>query len=168
MNLSELGEIKNTAIAKVIKDANVLDVLLGSYNEDEDLDALLFGNEHDSDGCVFNFEYVPDVQESSKTFLCFEVIPHKTDGDAVMQAYLYVFAYCSKYIMRNYHRDGASGTRVDILMSDVDKILSGNPDFGIGRLRYLEGDIYKPANTYYGRMSVYEVYSHKRDRSLNG
>lgn len=47
---------------------------------------------------------------------------------------IYVFAYCSKNLMQTYHRKGQAGTRIDILVSDIDKLLNGNKEFGIGPL----------------------------------
>ena len=100
----------------------------------------------------------------AKTFLCVEVIPEKTSGDSVTEMTVYVFAYCSKNIMQTYRRKGNAGTRIDILISDVDKILNGNDEFGIGPLEWAGSDIYKPAQVYYGRVVMYKVSSFRRRR----
>ena len=123
MNLEEIGSFKNKIVSKLINDSNILDALLGDINDIEDPETALLGKDGSGNGgCVFKFEYIPDTQENSKTFLCVEVVPQETDGDTITNMVIYVFAYCSKNLMQTYHRKGQAGTRVDILVSDIDKI----------------------------------------------
>ena len=151
--------------SKLINDSNILDALLGDINDIEDPETALLGKDGSGNGgCVFKFEYIPDTQENSKTFLCVEVVPQETDGDTITNMVIYVFAYCSKNLMQTYHRKGQAGTRVDILVSDIDKILNGNSEFGIGPLEWAGSSIYKPAQPYYGRMLVYRVGTFRRAR----
>lgn len=165
MNLSEMGEFKNLVVSKFVNDENIVDVLLGDTSDYDDVETALLGDgETGQDGRIYKFEYVPDTQEKAKTFLCVEVVPQKTEGDTVTSMYVYVFCYCSKNIMQTYHRAGTAGTRVDILANDVDKILNGNTEFGIGPLVWRTSSIYKPAQFYYGRMLVYTVSAFRRSR----
>ena len=165
MNLEEIGSFKNKIVSKLINDSNILDALLGDINNVEDPEtALLCKDGSGNGGCVFKFEYIPDTQENSKTFLCVEVVPQETDGDTITNMIIYVFAYCSKNLMQTYHRKGQAGTRIDILVSDIDKILNGNSEFGIGPLEWAGSSIYKPAQPYYGRMLVYLVGTFRRAR----
>ena len=165
MNLNEMGIFKNRIVSKFVNDENIVDVLLGDISEIEDPETALLGKDGAGNGGrIFKFEYIPDTQEESKTFLCVEVVPENTDGDTVTLMTIYVFVYCSKNLMQTYHRKGQAGTRVDILASDVDKILNGNTEFGIGPLEWAGSSIYKPANCYYGRLLVYQVSSFRRQR----
>ena len=165
MNLEEIGSFKNKVVSKLINDENILDVLLGDVDNIEDPETALLGKDGSGKGgCVFKYEFVPDTQENSKTFLCVEVVPEETNGDSITSMTIYVFAYCSKDIMQTYRRKGQAGTRVDILVSDIDKILNGNAEFGIGPLEWMGSSIYKPALPYYGRMLVYRVGTFRRAR----
>lgn len=165
MNLKEIGEFKNKVISKLINDENIVDVLIGNNKNSENAGSLLLGkDETGKGGCVFKFEYVPDTQEMSKTFLCVEIVPYKTNGDTITDMYLYIFIYCSKDIMQTYHRKQCAGTRIDILASDIDTILNGNSDFGIGPLEWYGSEIYKPAQIYYGRVLTYFVSAFRRNR----
>ena len=113
MNLDEIGVFKNRVVSKLINDENVLDVLLGNTDNIDDPETLLLGkNGSGEGGCVFKYEYVPDTQENSKTFLCVEVVPEQTSGDSITMMTIYVFAYCSKNLMQTYHRKGQAGTPV--------------------------------------------------------
>ena len=165
MNLEEIGSFKNKIVSKLINDSYILDALLGDINNVEDPETALLGKDGSGNGgCVFKFEYIPDTQENSKTFLCVEVVPQETDGDTITNMIIYVFAYCSKNLMQTYHRKGQAGTRIDILVSDIDKVLNGNSEFGIGPLEWAGSSIYKPAQPYYGRMLVYRVGTFRRAR----
>lgn len=165
MNLEEIGSFKNKVVSKLINDENIIDVLIGDIDSIDDPESAMLGkNGTGKGGCVFKFEYVPDTQEDSKTFLCVEVVPERTNGDSVTEMTIYVFVYCSKNLMQTYRRKGQAGTRVDILASDVDKVLNGNKEFGIGPLEWAGSSIYKPASCYYGRMLVYQVSAFRRPR----
>ena len=88
----------------------------------------------DNDEITVKTEIESMRTENSKTFLCVEVVPEQTSGDSITMMTIYVFAYCSKNLMQTYHRKGQAGTRIDILASDIDKLLNGNKEFGIGPL----------------------------------
>lgn len=105
MNLEEIGSFKNKVISKLINDDNILDVLLGDIDDVEDPETALLGKDGSGKGgCVFKYEFVPDTQENSKTFLCVEVVPEETNGDTITDMTIYVFAYCSKNLMQTYRR----------------------------------------------------------------
>lgn len=94
MNLEEIGSFKNKVISKLINDDNILDVLLGDVDNIEDPETALLGKDGSGKGgCVFKYEFVPDTQENSKTFLCVEVVPEETNGDTITDMTIYVFAF---------------------------------------------------------------------------
>lgn len=49
-----------------------------------------------------------------------------------------------------------------MLAMNVDRLLNGSEDFGIGKVRLLNNDVYKPNNNYYGRCITYEVMAFNR------
>lgn len=162
MNLEELGEYKHRLACLLAKDKDILNILLGDISDDMDTDEMLLGNSEDSPGHIFEFEYVPEINEKTDTFLCMETVLAKASTDATYTVYLYVFPYCHKKIMQTYKVPGLAGTRADILAVYVDRILNGNRDFGIGRVRLISNDVYKPINNYYGRCVVYEIVDFNR------
>lgn len=168
MNLEEIGEFKEKIITRLIHDPNIIDVLLGDTSSIDDMETALFGSSGSgADGCVYKYEFLPDTQEDAKTFLCVEIVPYKTPEDSVTRYMIYVFMYCTKSIVQTYKRKGTAGTRIDILASDVDKILNGNNEFGIGPLEWQGSEIYKPSIVYYGRMLTYRVCDYRRPRNGN-
>lgn len=162
MNLSELGAYKHKVAAIFANDPDIIDVLLGKVDEDADTDEMLLGDDEDSCGHIYEYEYVDDTNETTDTYLCIETVMVKAPTDTAYRVYLYVFAYCHKKIMQSYKKKGRVGTRVDILAENVDRLLNGNKDFGIGRLRLVSNDVYKPNNSYYGRFLCYEAVDFNR------
>lgn len=165
MNLEELGKYKHKLASLLAKDKDIINLLLGDVSEDADTDEMLLGNSENSPGHIFEFEYVPEINEKTDTFLCMETVVAKASTDTTYTVYLYVFPYCHKKIMQTYKTSGLAGTRADILAVYVDRILNGNKDFGIGRVRLISNDVYKPINNYYGRCIVYEVVDFNRRMS---
>lgn len=162
MNLSELGAYKHKVAAIFANDPDIIDILLGKVDEDADTDEMLLGDDEDSCGHIYEYEYVDDTNETTDTYLCIETVMVKAPTDTAYRVYLYVFAYCHKKIMQSYKKKGRVGTRVDILAENVDRLLNGNKDFGIGRLRLVSNDVYKPNNSYYGRFLCYEAVDFNR------
>lgn len=164
MNLSELGAYKHKVAGLFASDPDIIDLMLGPVDDDADTDEMLLGDDKDSCGHIYEFEYTPDINETTDTYLCMETVVAKAPTDTAYRVYLYVFAYCHKKIMQSYKKEGRLGTRADILAEDVDRLLNGNPDFGIGLVRLVNNEVYKPVNNYYGRCLCYEIQSFNRKR----
>ncbi len=154
MTLKELGKFKLTILSEFAKSKEIVDLLLPDHTEDDDIDAQLFGDES-TNGCMFKWEYVPDTQEETRSFLCVETEVTKVPSTASYNISVYVFAFCNKKIMDASDKT-MYGTRADLLSHYVDSILNGSEKFGIGRLNLVDVAVYKPNNRYYGRVLTYE------------
>lgn len=154
MNLKELGNFKLSVLNEFAKSKEIVGILLPNHTEDDDIDALLFGDGTTS-GCMFPWEYVPDTQEETKSFVCVETEIAESKTTASYSVYVYVFTFCNKKIM-DIADTTMFGTRADLLAHYADSILNGSSNFGIGRLNLVDASIYKPNNSYYGRLLTYE------------
>lgn len=162
MNLEELGEYKHKVAGLLAQDPNIIEVMLGNVDDDADTDEMLLGDDPNSCGHIYEFEYTPEINETQDTYLCMETVVAQSATDATYRIYLYIFPYCHKKIMQTYKKEGMVGTRADVLAVYVDRLLNGNRDFGIGRVRLIENNVYKPVNNYYGRSICYEVVDFNR------
>ena len=132
MNLSELGAYKHKVAGLFASDPDIIDLMLGPVDDDADTDEMLLGDDKDSCGHIYEFEYTPDINETTDTYLCMETVVAKAPTDTAYRVY--------------YKKEGRLGTRADILAEDVDRLLNGNPDFGIGLVRLVNNEVYKPVN----------------------
>ena len=144
MNLSELGEYKHKVAALLAQDDTIINLLLGPVDDDADTDEMLLGDKSISTGHIYEFEYVPEINETADTYLCMETVVAKAPSDTA------------------YRHTGVLGTKADVLAMNVDRLLNGSEDFGIGKVRLLNNDVYKPNNNYYGRCITYEVMAFNR------
>jgi len=164
LNLKELGIYKDIAIRKIIFDSNTNElnqdiIKIISNNQEITTEELLKEN-------IFPFEYVPDIKNDQKTFICIDtnVPSFKTDTCKDIQLLLYVFTH--KDLMR-YTEAGEAGTRVDILCHKIDEKFNGSNDFGIGRLKQKSVLSYKSLNeNYYGKVIIYSVPEYNRNRKI--
>lgn len=161
MNLEELGEYKHKVATLLANDENIIEALLGDVSQEDDTDEMLLGNSS-SKGHIYEFEYVPDINETTDTFICMETVVASAPTDASYRVYLYVFPCCHKKIMESYKKPGMYGTKADMLAVYIDKKLNGSKEFGIGRVRLISNDVYKPIKNYYGRCITYEVVDFNR------
>lgn len=168
-NLNYLGEYKDKAISRLISNQNIVDIILPNPPGEFEVEDQLRGDEGQGlRGYVFPYEFIPGVNEEAATFICLEDAVARVDTDNVADIILYVFVFTHKSLIK-YKRSGVVGTRVDILASDVDKILNGASGLGIGKLKLERVEIYKNKNDdYYGRALTYSISDFNRDRSLNG
>ena len=156
MNLYELGRWKQQIAIELAKDKNIQEILLPDPDPKYDIEDQLLGNlKLGLPGHIFKHEYIPGTQEEAKSFIYMETVIPKVKNTSTFSVYLYVYPFCHKSLIDNYSRTGSFGTRADILSSDVDKILNGNNDLGIGPMELISVERYTPAQNYYGRVLVY-------------
>jgi hypothetical protein len=107
---------------------------------------------------IFPYEYIPDVVETGKTFICFDVdIASVADKTYYVPAvYLWVFTHKSKM------RLDEGGIRVDKLASEIDKELNGNRNFGLGELNLSSVRRFSPISDYQGRVLSYSAKDFNR------
>lgn len=168
-NLEYLGTYKDKIISKLISSQNIVDIILPNPSDQYEIEDQLRGDETQKlRGYIFPYEFVPGNNEKASTFICIEDVIPSVPTDTSVNVFIYVFVFTHKDLMQ-YKRGGAVGTRVDILASDIDKLLNGSLDLGIKRINLEKVEIYKNSNPdYYGRALLYSVSEFNRDRELNG
>lgn len=168
MTHKDIGNLKSDIISLLMNDSDIVDALIGPVDEDADVEYLLTSTSSGSTGHIHKYEYVPEINETADTFLNVEaVVAKRPESATTYDIFVHVFIFCHKSVMETYHREGMAGTRVDILDADVCRILDGNPNLGIGSMRVLTDEIYKPVVNYYGRVVTYSVNEFSRNRSLH-
>lgn len=106
MNLNELGAYKHKVASIFANDPDIIDVLLGPVDENADTDEMLLGDDPDSCGHIFEYEYVDDTNETTDTYLCMETVVAKAPTTTAYRVYLYIFAYCHKKLCRAINERG--------------------------------------------------------------
>lgn len=109
---------------------------------------------------VFPYAHVPNTVENAKSFVCFKVdaVSVKSAVIKVMQITIYCISHQSLLRLP----DG-KGLRTDEMASQVDKLMNGNTEFGLGTVELISSKEFNPITNYCGRESVYRVTDFNRD-----
>ena len=144
------------------------DRLMEHICTNEDIVRLITKQEPTSEICralpynqVFPCEWIPDVVDHAKTFICFDVdivsVPNKTFY--VPAVYVWVFTHRSNL---RTPKELGGGLTVDRTVVEVDKMLNGNRFFGLGDLKLNALKRFTPVTGYHGRVIVYSAKDFNR------
>lgn len=114
---------------------------------------------------VFPYSYIPTVTEHAQCFVCFNVNVPSSKNNVIKDIQITIYVMCEKKLMRM--TDG-SGIRIDLMASEVDKLLNGNYSFGLGEMELLSMREFVPIDGYYGNEIRYHVKDFNRSLCDNG
>ena len=102
---------------------------------------------------IFPYNYVPLITENATTYICFTVTAPTVKNDIISELCLTVYVFTHQDLMRT-----DKGIRTDLLVSEIDKLLNGSTDYGLGRVTLKYCDVLQvPVRGYTGLYSVYYV-----------
>lgn len=102
---------------------------------------------------IFPYNYVPLTIERATTFVCFTVTAPNVRNDYISDLYLSVYVFTHQDIMRT-----ENGMRTDLLVSEIDKLLNGSTDYGLGKVSLQSCDVMAvPCRGYSGLCTIYKV-----------
>ncbi len=100
---------------------------------------------------IFPYEYIPETVDNGQTFICFDVDILDVESKTFYVPVLYVWIFSHKSKMRL----SEGGIRVDRIASELDKVLNGNRDYGLGKLNLQSVTRFSPIVDYQGRVLTY-------------
>ena len=139
--LDELFSYKNQLMNDLLTSETIVKLLSEDGVTLVDPDDLIYDR-------VFPFEYIPDVQEHGKTFICCEVDIGGVSGKTFLspRIYLWVFTHKSKL------RLPGGGLRLDRLTSEIVEKLNGSRVYSLGELNLRNVRRFSPITDYQGRI----------------
>lgn len=109
---------------------------------------------------VFPYAHVPTTVENAKSFVCFKVDTVSVKNDLIKIIQITIYCISHQSLLRL--PDG-KGLRTDVMASQVDKIMNGNTEFGLGTVELISSKEFNPITNYCGRESIYRVKDFNRD-----
>lgn len=106
---------------------------------------------------IFPYAFVPDTVVNSNTFICFDLEVQRVQNRTFKDINILFWIFTHQSLMR---ADG--GIRTDLIASEVDKILNGNRDLGLGTVELKKVLRVNPAKDYHGRNLVYRSVDFNR------
>lgn len=137
-NSSLITDVKNDMLVAMQNDDEIVNAL--GVNDDEDIESLIGVR-------MFPHWFVPDTQETVKTYICIEVninsyekryssvIDYKTYDIATIE--IYILSHQKDLYM---NKSGISAIRTDYLSCLIDKKFNGSTVFGIGELQRISNE----------------------------
>jgi hypothetical protein len=109
---------------------------------------------------VFPYAHVPSVSETGQAFICFDIDVPSVKSNIIKNVEIKIYVFAHQNIMRL--PDGG-GMRIDVLASEIDKIMNGNLNYGFGAVDLVSMRGFAPITGYYGREIKYRVQDFNRN-----
>lgn len=107
---------------------------------------------------IFPYNYVPLTTEKATTFICFSVVAPNVKSGVISTLKLIVWVFTHQNLMKT-----KNGMRTDLLVSEIDKMLNGSIEYGLGRVELQSCNLMQvPSEGYTGLCSVYTVDEYNR------
>ena len=106
---------------------------------------------------IFPYSFVPDTVVNSSTFICFDLEIQRVENRTFKDINILFWIFTHQSLMRTNE-----GIRTDLIASEVDKILNGNRDLGLGTVELKKVLRVNPAKDYHGRNLVYRSVDFNR------
>ena len=146
-NFEEFTSYKNTLMKAICTSDTIVDLLKLDTDKPD-----ITGKEMRYDR-IFPYNHVPLVTEHATTYICFTVTAPNMKEGIVTELRLTVYVFTHQDIMRT-----DKGIRTDLLISEIDKLLNGSTEYGLGKVVPIMCDVMQvPCRGYSGLFSVYSV-----------
>ena len=161
MNFSEFLDYPDKIINKLINSPSVLQLVFG-YEDVSVVDSDMI------DGQLFPFDFVPDVVTENKVFICADCDIPRIENSTIKDVSIHIWVFMHNDLMKKPSFVNSKGNRRDILCNEIDKIMNGNIDFGIGRVELQSAKRFKITNNYSGRELIYRAvdFNYKKNSTL--
>lgn len=144
IGLDELFDYKNQLMGDILTDERVLQLLSDDGASALEPQQYVYTQ-------VFPYEFVPDVTEHAKTFVCCEVDIKDVSNKTYLSPAIYIWVFTHKSKMRL----GEGGVRTDKLASVITELINGSRMYGLGELELASVKRFSPIADYQGRILTF-------------
>lgn len=160
--LDDLVRYKKLIIKEIASSKEVLGLLANDPNIDPDGERAQEIVEKN----IFDYDYIDTTVERSDAFIMVESELIKPSSSTINQWYVYVQVVCAKSynnLDKKIFR-GVEGNRRDNLVAEVDRLINGGRDFGIGKLTLMSVGPASVPSGFTSSIATYGVDNFKRER----
>lgn len=153
-NGEEIIGYKENIIRRLINDKDVCQLILDETISDMDDGDMQFRVMQ----FIRKYWFIPYAQEKESTYITFDMGGTSSgEGDQHKTTVLGVFLFTHNNLMQLKLDPYKEGTRVDNLNIAIQKILNGNYDFGLGKMKLITDNPKQINSVYYGRELIFKV-----------
>lgn len=161
-HIDQLVDYNQRVVNKVLASQAVMALIANDPELDLESEAAAEWEEH-----VLDHAWIDDTVQEAGAFVTVDVdIPEMSSG-TIKEMRVYVEVLVSKtYLPLSPSLfKGCKGNRRDNIVRQIDLLINGSYDFGIGRLDLKSIRTVTTANKFAGKLMTYEVSDFARDRS---
>ena len=129
--LKELGPYKNTILATIIQNENLMKALVHNVPNFLDLSPVDSPADQIYDR-LWPFKYVPKVVEEEKTFITLSLTGFKPVKRVFKASKIFFYVFTHNELMKTDY----GMTRVDFIQSELDTLFNESNELGIGSLEF--------------------------------
>lgn len=149
MYLEELSKYKIEIMKRLCLDTEIQSLILLSESQNQGRE-MMYKN-------IFPYAFVPNTVTNANTFICFDLEVQRVENRTFKDINILFWIFTHQSLMRT-----DEGIRTDLIASEVDKILNGNKDLGLGTVELKKVLRVNPAKDYHGRTLVYRSVDFNR------
>lgn len=151
MQLDEFYDYKNQLIGDLLTNKKIVHLLNDTEEIRTNPEGLVYTQ-------LFPFEFVPEINETAKTFICCDVDIFGVSNKTFLTPDLYIWVFTHKTLLKL--PDG--GVRIDRLCSEIAKTINGSRCYGLGELSLYSVQRFSPVQDYLGKVMIFEAKDFNR------
>jgi len=162
-HLDQLIDYKSNIIRALLNSKDVVSLIVDKANPD------IYGVDGDTASShMFDYDYIDDTVLEAGAFVMVDCDMVAAPTGTIKDLEVYVQVVVSKLFMELDHKKfkGVKGNRCDNLSRQIDLLLNGSRDYGIGRLQLASARTANVPAAFTSRLLTYRIPDFARDRSV--
>lgn len=151
MYLSEIPRYRDVVMERICKCDAIIDLIRPEDQPDMKASDMAYKY-------IFPYDYIADKTTEVGTYLCFDVAAPRIIDRAFSDFRIYFWIISHERAMRT-----PKGLVTDLLSCEVDKLMNGSREFGLGRVELMGWDRFTPADDFHGRSLTYRTVDFNRE-----
>ena len=162
-HLDEIINYKSNVIIDLCNSPLVVGLMLDKTNPDVNGD-----DGDDARSRMYDFDYITETNLQAEAYILVDADVVSAPTWTVKNMELYVQIVLNKSYMKldNKRWKGRKGNRLDNLVREIDILLNGSRDYGIGKLQLVSARTANVPAAFTSKLLVYQVPDFARDRQV--
>lgn len=150
MYLNEIPEYRDTIMEQLSKS----DKIVGLLRPDDKPNMKSYEMVYK---CIFPYDHIIDKASDVGTYICFDIVSPRVIDRAFVDLRIYFWVIAHDRCMRT-----ANGLVTDLVCGEIDRVMNGSKDFGLGTVELMDWNRFAPADCFHGRSLVYRTVDFNR------
>ena len=151
MYLSEIPKYRDVIIQQICNNKTIIDLLRPDEQSNIKPEDMIYKY-------IYPYDHIVDKTTEVGTYLCFDV-----ESPRIVNRAFVDLRICFWIITHDRKIVTPKGLRSDLLCSEIDKVVNGSKDFGLGSVELMSWGRFNPADRFHGRSLIYRTVDFNRE-----